>query len=743
MNQPPDPAVRKVLEGIPRVGFYQGGPRAPQDDLLPASIAAFLEWRGEDLGFRQATGKADPWHDVHIYLMGTSGQAFRTLWNPGKWDFGSLAPLAASEDALLPVRAAMESAGYGCEVLLRKSFADELGVKADADPDEATFRRRIVESIRDKGRPVIAFGVIGPPEACLITGYDEGGAVLIGWNGFQGDKNFAAGVEFEKSGCFRKRDWFAATQGLILIGEKQARPPVRETYRRSLRWGVEMMRTPVVRGRAAGQAAYTVWADTLLKNALFDKKELPALKESHDFHHSAAGTLAEARAWGANFLRFAADQAPEAANALLDAASCFDAEHDLVWAMWEFTSGMMVTEEGAQRFANAGTRGRIVPLIRLARKQDAEAAAHIEKALALMDEADRKAVTRAEMPAQSPGGTPRRAVLAGVPKIGYNVHLCPFPGSLFAVMQYLGDPCDYDYLMGVTGAAFRRLWNRDDGGNVDLSYLAPEPYRRAATALGYELRVLGHGDKEQMKRALRESIAKGRPVLAFGIVGPPECGILAGYDRGGDVAIGTSYFQDEKVPGYYEKADWFEKAEWAGDTGFLLVGDKNRWPGPSRRDLLISTLRWAIDLERTPRRSNLPNHVSGLAAYEAWAKGLETDADYPKEDAKVLGTRAMVHQDQVAMLYERHNAARFLRAMAGDVPEVAEPLKGAADLYDQVANHCEHLWFWGHWAQPQAQQGIADATMRRKMAEQVRAAAAKEARAVELLEMALKALTGG
>jgi hypothetical protein len=67
-------------------------------------------------------------------------------------------------------------------------------------------------------------------------------------------------------------------------------------------------------------------------------------------------------------------------------------------------------------------------------------------------------------------------VLDGVPRIGFDVHMCPFPGSLYACLEYLGDPCDYDYLMGVTGAAFRRFWNRDDGGNIDLSYLGDEPF---------------------------------------------------------------------------------------------------------------------------------------------------------------------------------------------------------------------------------------------------------------------------
>ena len=82
---------------------------------------------------------------------------------------------------------------------------------------------------------------------------------------------------------------------------------------------------------------------------------------------------------------------------------------------------------------------------------------------------------------------PPRAILEGVPRVGYDIHLCPFPGSLYACLQYLGDPRDYDYLMGVTGAPFRRLWNRDDGGNVDLSYFGDEPFRRVFEGPGLRL----------------------------------------------------------------------------------------------------------------------------------------------------------------------------------------------------------------------------------------------------------------
>ena len=40
-----------------------------------------------------------------------------------------------------------------------------------------TSRRRIKSEV-DNGRPVLAFGVISPPECCLITGYDDDGRFL-------------------------------------------------------------------------------------------------------------------------------------------------------------------------------------------------------------------------------------------------------------------------------------------------------------------------------------------------------------------------------------------------------------------------------------------------------------------------------------------------------------------------------------------------------------------------------------
>ncbi len=332
---------------------------------------------------------------------------------------------------------------------------------------------------------------------------------------------------------------------------------------------------------------------------------------------------------------------------------------------------------------------------------------------------------------------PARAVLEGVPKIGYHVHCCPFPGTLMSIMQYLHDPCTYDYVMGVTGAAFRRLWQRDDGGNVDTMYLAPEPHERAFRALGYACRTVPK-DRAAMVEAIRESVGRGMPVIAFGIIGPPEAGIVAGYDRDGEVLYGYSYFQDGAVAGYYALDGWFEKMDRHGPYGLIVIGD--RVPRPPEREILTSTLQWAVDLARVPVRVE---HASGLAAYEAWAAGFEADADYPSNDLQVLATRVMVHGDQAMMLDERHNAAGYLRSMAKVAPEAGEHLKAAAALYDQVADHMPAIWLWGHSMGPEVGQAMVDRATRVGIARGIRAAGEVEARGVEALEKALAILKAG
>jgi hypothetical protein len=362
--------------------------------------------------------------------------------------------------------------------------------------------------------------------------------------------------------------------------------------------------------------------------------------------------------------------------------------------------------------------------------------AHVEAAMA-----GNAAGSNAGQGAPKPVGDPNvRLVLEGVPKIGYNIRLCPFPGSVEALLKYIGEPVAYEYIMGVTGAPFRRVWNRDDGGNIDLMYFGIEPHRRLFEALGFDYRVVPRSDRAAMLDAVKTSIAAGVPVIAFGIIGPPEAGLVAGYGEGGDVLLGHSYFDFASygTSRYYEQRNWFEEME-RNSIGMIVLGERR--PRPEPRDVLISSLEWAIDLARTAERPNLPDHVCGLAAYEGWARGLEVDADYPRDNAEVSRTRAMVYSDQADMLCERAQAAAYLRSMTDVAADTADDLHAAAELYLEASNTFR-AWPWSShdFGSDEVRQGLCGGAFRRDIAQHIRQVAQIEARAVEHLEKALTVL---
>ena len=336
-------------------------------------------------------------------------------------------------------------------------------------------------------------------------------------------------------------------------------------------------------------------------------------------------------------------------------------------------------------------------------------------------------------------------VLEDVPRLGFDIHMSPFPGSLFSYLTYIDEPADYDFIMGATGAAFRRFWNRDDGGNIDLSYLGDEPFRRVFWALGYAWEKVP-AERDAMIAAIKKSLAQGKPAISFGIIGPPEAGLVTGYDEDGAVLHGWSYFQnwpefEQPHNAYYTARDWFETMDKHAGKGLILIGDKLQ--RPETRELLVSTLEWAIDLERTAHRAGIPDHIASFAAYDAWADALEIDGDYPLGDPQTLFTRVMVHCDQCTMTMERHNGAGFLRKMLAAVPDLpagaVEHLQAAVELFDGD-DRMSILWPWGYDMGEDAQQGLAQPDARRAIAAAIREIRARETRAVEHLEQALKHL---
>jgi hypothetical protein len=373
-----------ILQGVPRVGYYMGGERCPEDVPFPSCLRACLDYFGESLGYRLIPAHNTTWRldDTFTLLMGVSGCAFRLSWKPG-WHADNIEIRHMSDDPAAPFERAFAAVGYQ-PIMMGRDLSGEAGF------DEQRCREAILRSLSEQGRPVIAFGVIGPPEACLITGYDEGGDVLVGWNYFQDFPEFSHGIETEPTGEFRLRNWFEATHGLLLFGEKRPTAPLKMMYREALHWALQVMRNPAVHGdpqqggRHNGIAAYQAWADHLLRDEDFTE-DIAGLRQRFMIHDDAVSTVAEGRWYAAKFMELLGSLEPaiekDAAAEAAAAARCFEAEHDLMWQIWGLLGGNGCSDERAHRLASPTTRRSIVPIILQAMEKDRRAADHIEQAL--------------------------------------------------------------------------------------------------------------------------------------------------------------------------------------------------------------------------------------------------------------------------------------------------------------------------------------------------------------------------
>jgi hypothetical protein len=371
---------RLVLENVPQVKFFDGGPRCPEDICLPAVLRAVTEYLGDpDYGCNKCRAK-NPNCQIacsYAFFVGVTGAAFFVSWKDG-WHEDNQSHFYLDADLSAMEKHAFKALGYPFERLMHEQHAQ--------------FESRIIASLQ-RGMPVISYGIFGPPEAGLITGYDENGDVILGWNFFQ---NFEPGVETEPSGIYRKRNWVKDVTSLVIVGPKGVRPPLKETYRAALVYALKVIRTPLVRPepgapeayqhRHNGLAAYDAWAAHLLRDEDFPAGDEAALRRNFTVHDQLIGMVAEARWYGSQFLIGMADQVDsqvhrDAIEDVLHAAALLAGDHELMWKLWNLAGGIG-NPEGWRPFADPAVRRQMVPIIQQARDKDAQVAIHLERALA-------------------------------------------------------------------------------------------------------------------------------------------------------------------------------------------------------------------------------------------------------------------------------------------------------------------------------------------------------------------------
>lgn len=343
-------------------------------------------------------------------------------------------------------------------------------------------------------------------------------------------------------------------------------------------------------------------------------------------------------------------------------------------------------------------------------------------------------------------------ILYGVPKVYYGAYggCTPLPICIKAVANYMGIELDYSEAMVNCGAAFRLTWNETcwDGGNVDAIFAFDDPskvYRCALESLGCEYNLLGRSkstEKSEFIRFIKEKIDNGIPVIALGIIGPPEAGIITGYRDDGNTLLGWNLFQEYPEfagnisfdeSGYYVTDKWWENKD---TVAVMSLGEVNKDKKYTLRDIIEN----AVEV-MTPRKKG--EYAKGIYAYDAWKKAILDESQFGKDMVSpLLAERLMCQGDATDCVADgRKNAHDYFKKLAEENPE--QPLFGQlAEQFGKAAYGAHKMYqLLGGWERGEKQmQALAQRETRVEIGKLIDKCKAADEKALSLLTELSKVL---
>lgn len=309
-----------------------------------------------------------------------------------------------------------------------------------------------------------------------------------------------------------------------------------------------------------------------------------------------------------------------------------------------------------------------------------------------------------------------------------------FIGSLTVVMKSLGEDVTYDYLMGVSGAAFRFHFATPEwcpsSPDATCGFNCADP---ALAALGYDIRFI-HAMEDSpeapaLLQAVVDSIDAGHPVLAIDLKAVPDWGIITGYENGGKKLLCRTYYDESEDYAVADKWPWV----------VAIIGEKGE-PLP-RTEALRRSLELAVKLAHT---ESYDEYASGFAGLERWIVDLEDDARFADTEATPEFSNDHINAwIYYSLMHSRQAAARYLRSILAELPlDAAGHVLSAAETYEEAALTLEQNRQYApfKWELPEG--ASWDADMRQAEVAALREVLRLERRAVEKMEAALALIRG-
>lgn len=334
-----------ILLGVPKVSYS-----FEECTPLALSIKSALNYLGDKIDYG--------------YILAASGAAFRLRWNKTYWDNSNIDVLHTYEDKYEILDHIFNAVNREYKLIRRSNSTKE------------AFQAFIVKEI-DAGRPVIGFGIIGPPEACIITGYQNNGAKLLGWNCFQENKDIAGDIEFHQSGYFMTDKWWnnSSTVALISIGSKSQGYTSQKAL---IKNAIDLLSAHEIaiddKIYSCGQHAYDLWAKSILDESQFNANDITPIKiEKLMCQGDAQAMVGEGRSYAAHFLKWIGNTNKELKKTCDEASKHFEATAACAIKMYDIRGGFQQSEKVLNQFMRQDIREKLAKEIENAKSHEFQA----------------------------------------------------------------------------------------------------------------------------------------------------------------------------------------------------------------------------------------------------------------------------------------------------------------------------------------------------------------------------------
>jgi len=184
-------------------------------------------------------------------------------------------------------------------------------------------------------------------------------------------------------------------------------------------------------------------------------------------------------------------------------------------------------------------------------------------------------------------------------------------------LNALGEDYSYEYLMGISGAAFRLHFHPDWCPSSADSTTGFDVSRVLFKSLGYksELNSIDDNNFDDIKSLYQKIIAQinlGIPIIATNLKVCPEWGIITGYLKNKPGILCRTYFDKTEEYSLAEHAPWL--SFFVGEKGEAMNDD----------ELFNNSLKIAVELAKT---NKFDEYKSGYSAFKKWIEELKKQAE--------------------------------------------------------------------------------------------------------------------